>query len=64
MALGSITNIKWIGDGKIFDGSYCTAQGKLTHIICSIGENDWIGTLQQFGETGSAMVTTASALTS
>jgi len=46
MALGSITNIKWIRDGKIFDGSYCTAQG----------------TLQQFGETGSAMVTTMIAI--
>jgi len=28
MALGRITNIKWVQDGKIFEGSFCTAQGK------------------------------------
>ena len=64
MALGRITNIKWIHNGKIVSGSYCTAQGKYMHIIRRIDENVWIGILQQLGETGSAMVTTVSTLTS
>lgn len=62
MALGRVTNIKWIQDGKIFAGNYCTAQGKPTYITRSTDENVWIGTIQQLGETGSAMVTTVSAL--
>jgi len=46
MALGRVTNIKWVQEGRIFEGNYCTAQG----------------ILQQFGETGSAMVTTVIAV--
>jgi len=46
MALGRITNIKWVHDGKVFQGNYCTAQG----------------IIQQFGETGSAMVTMVIAI--
>jgi len=46
MALGKVTNIKWIHDGRIFPGSYCTAQG----------------VIQQLGETGSAIVTTVIAI--
>jgi len=45
MALGRITSIKWVQEGKVSQGSYCTAQG----------------VIQQFGETGSAMVTTVIA---
>jgi len=40
MALGRITSIKWVQEDKVFQGSYCTAQG----------------IMQQLGETGSAMV--------
>jgi len=46
MALGRITSIRWVHEGKVFQGSYCTAQG----------------VIQQFGETGSAMVTMVIAL--
>lgn len=46
MALGRITSIKWVQEGKVFQGGYCTAQG----------------IIQQFGETGSAMVTMAIAI--
>jgi len=46
MALGRVTNIKWVHEGKIFQGNYCTAQG----------------VIQQFGETGSAMVTLVIAI--
>jgi hypothetical protein len=28
MALGRVTNIKWVQEGRIFEGNYCTAQGK------------------------------------
>jgi len=41
MALGRIGNIKWVHNGKVFQGSYCTAQG----------------VIQQFGDGGSAIVT-------
>jgi len=46
MALGRVTNIKWVQEDRIYVGSYCTAQG----------------VIQQFGETGSAMVTTVIAI--
>jgi hypothetical protein len=46
MALGRITDIKWVGLGKVYTGGYCTAQG----------------ILQQIGETGVALVTTVIAL--
>ena len=28
MALGRVTDVKWIHEGKVYVGSYCTAQGK------------------------------------
>jgi len=46
MALGRVTSIKWVQEGRVFQGNYCTAQG----------------IIQQFGETGSAMVTTVIAI--
>jgi len=29
MALGRVTDIKWISLGKVYTGGYCTAQGRL-----------------------------------
>jgi len=46
MALGRVTDIKWISLGKVYTGGYCTAQG----------------VLQQLGETGVALVTSAIAI--
>lgn len=46
MALGRVTSIKWVQEGKVYQGSYCTAQG----------------IIQQIGETGSAMVTSVIAI--
>lgn len=42
--LGGVLNVRWIHDGKLEDGSYCTAQGAI----------------QQLGETSVAMTTTVS----
>ncbi|KAF7972377.1 hypothetical protein HWV62_18086 [Athelia sp. TMB] len=46
MAMGHVLDIRWINEGKIYVGGYCTAQG----------------TLQQIGETGSALATLAIAV--
>jgi hypothetical protein len=27
MALGRVTDVRWIREGKVYTGSYCTAQG-------------------------------------
>ncbi|KAI0040915.1 hypothetical protein FA95DRAFT_1646065 [Auriscalpium vulgare] len=42
-ALGTVVDVKWVRLGKVYSGSFCTAQG----------------VIQQFGETGVAMTTTA-----
>ncbi|KIM80581.1 hypothetical protein PILCRDRAFT_526797 [Piloderma croceum F 1598] len=46
MALGRVTDVKWIHEGKVYVGGFCTAQG----------------VLQQIGETGSALATLAIAI--
>ncbi|KAI0059014.1 hypothetical protein BV25DRAFT_1993933 [Artomyces pyxidatus] len=42
-ALGAVLYVKWAREGKVYDGSFCTTQG----------------VIQQFGEAGVAMTTTA-----
>jgi len=38
--MGGILNVRWVGDGIVATGPYCTAQG----------------VIQQFGELGVAMI--------
>ena len=41
MAFGRITSIKWVHERKVFEGGYCTAQGKLkfglSTVLCMHG---------------------------
>lgn len=51
-------DIKWIKDGKVEIGGFCTAQGKL--IICYVIRSSYFsraGVIQQLGETGVAITT-------
>jgi hypothetical protein len=65
MALGRVIEIKWVQDGSIFQGSYCTAQGISNKAIDGTERLMFcLGIIQQLGETGTAMATTASILTS
>jgi len=45
-ALGAVLDIKWVHEGKVYTGSYCTAQGAI----------------QQLGETGVALATLTIAI--
>ena len=66
MALGRVTDIKWVHDpGNIFRGGYCTAQGISNKAIDGTERLTFcLGIIQQLGEIGTAMATTASILTS
>jgi len=66
MALERLTVSKWVQDGKISQGGYYwTAQGISNKAIDSTERLMFcLGVIQQFGETGTAMATTASILTS
>ena len=60
MAMGHVLDIRWINEGKIYVGGYCTAQGTFIHavtILNCLPCSRPLGTLQQIGETGSALAT-------
>ena len=40
-AVGTVLDVKWVNEGMVYTGTYCTAQG----------------TIQQLGETGVAIAT-------
>ena len=40
-AMGTVLDVKWVNEGVVYTGMYCTAQG----------------TIQQLGETGVAIAT-------
>jgi hypothetical protein len=57
-ALGAVMDIKWIKDGKVEIGTFCTAQGKSLHAKQpQLGSSNCPGVIQQLGETGVAMTT-------
>jgi hypothetical protein len=65
MALGRVTGNKWVQDGKISQGGYCTVQGnskKVTDVTDRL--MFCLGVIQQLGETGTTMATIASILSS
>jgi hypothetical protein len=61
MSLGRVTDIRWIHQGKVQTGKFCTAQGKSSeffHKVIWIPPNPFFpGVIQQLGETGSALTT-------
>ena len=58
MAVGRTIDVKWIHEGKLYTGDFCTAQGKLLHEPFAKSLNSFVkGAVQQLGETGSALAT-------
>lgn len=57
-AVGTVLDIKWINEGKVHIGSFCTAQG-MPHVHASADwHSSWrLGVIQQLGETPVAMNT-------
>jgi hypothetical protein len=58
MSLAKAMNVKWVHDGKVYTGGFCTAQGKSDSSHMSLGYHSnicAIGILQQAGDTGSAL---------
>lgn len=53
-------DVKWINDGRVEIGNFCTAQGKLLVVALNLRPLNMtlqIGVIQQLGETGVAMTT-------
>ena len=59
MALGKVLYVKWIHEGKVYTGSFCTAQGKSQYSSIWFGPRTiiFVGIVQQLGDTGSALAT-------
>ena len=58
MAVGRTIDVKWIHEGKLYTGDFCTAQGKFLHEPFAKSLNSFVtGAVQQLGETGSALAT-------
>ena len=62
MALGRVIDVKWIHEGKVYIGDFCTAQGKSDYFPTNRAEKYQsilflAGIVQQLGETGSALAT-------
>jgi hypothetical protein len=60
MALAKVIYVKWVHEGKVYTGDFCTAQGKSARSFVSLEEltNIFVaGILQQLGDTGSALAT-------
>ena len=58
MAMGRTIDVKWIHEGKLYAGDFCTAQGKFLHEPFPKSFNSFVtGAVQQLGETGSALAT-------
>lgn len=59
-ALGSVLDMKWVNEGKVYTGPYCTAQGTKTssHAETLVLTSDDLGVIQELGECGVAISTT------
>jgi hypothetical protein len=59
-ALGAVVNVKWVNEGKVFIGPYCTAQGlpqPLRNVQYAFLWLATLGVIQQLGETVVAITT-------
>jgi hypothetical protein len=60
MATAKSMYVKWIHEGKVYTGDFCTAQGECRCLCISFGDSSdtfTAGIVQQLGDTGSALAT-------